>query len=126
MSTDVWRGTLGKTLTYLSVAIRVSAVAAHKGRVIREVFSSDPLDAQGMGYARSKWVTENLAAKAAATRGIRAESFRIGQMVGDTQNGVWNETEAISLLVKSAQTIGAMPDLREVSTYRCFPEARHC
>jgi thioester reductase-like protein len=68
-----------------------------------------------MGYARSKWVTENLVAKAAISRGIRAESFRLGQMVGDTVNGVWNETEAISLLVKSAQTIGAMPDLGEVS-----------
>lgn len=24
----------------------------------------------------------------------------IGQMVGDSQNGVWNETEAISLIIK--------------------------
>jgi thioester reductase-like protein len=67
-----------------------------------------------MGYARSKWVTENIVANAASTRGIRAESFRIGQMVGDTEHGVWNETEAISLLIKGAQTVGAMPDLDEV------------
>ena len=93
----------------------VSAVAAHKGRSISEAVSRDPRDAQGMGYARSKWVTENITANAAKARGMRAESFRIGQMVGDTVNGVWNETEAISLLIKSAQTIGAMPDLNEVS-----------
>lgn len=68
-----------------------------------------------MGYARSKWVTENIVAVAARTRGIRAETFRIGQMVGDTVTGVWNETEAVSLQIKAAQTIGAMPKLDEVS-----------
>jgi thioester reductase-like protein len=68
-----------------------------------------------MGYARSKWVTENLVAIAASTRKIRAETFRIGQMVGDTVHGVWNETEAIPLQIKSAQSVGAMPELSEVS-----------
>ena len=70
-----------------------------------------------MGYARSKWVAENLVALAAQTRGIRAESLRIGQMVGDTVHGVWNETEAISLQLKGAQTLAAMPDLDEVSPF---------
>lgn len=54
----------------------------------------------------------------------------IGQMVGDSQNGVWNETEAISLIFKvwkpvvndtfdcyiprqCADTIGILPDLEE-------------
>jgi thioester reductase-like protein len=94
---------------------RISAVAAHAGPVNAEVVSANPADAQAMGYARSKWVAENLVALAAQTRGIRSESLRIGQMVGDTVHGVWNETEAISLQLKSAQTIGAMPDLDEVS-----------
>ena len=93
----------------------VSAVAAHAGPVNAEAVSSNPADAQSMGYARSKWVAENLVALAAQTRGIRAESLRIGQMVGDTVHGVWNETEAISLQLKGAQTIKAMPDLDEVS-----------
>jgi thioester reductase-like protein len=70
-----------------------------------------------MGYARSKWVTENIIAAAAAKRGIRAETLRIGQMVGDTVHGVWNETEAISLQIKGAQAIGAMPELDEVSGF---------
>lgn len=93
----------------------VSAVAAHAGAINAEVVSVNPADAQGMGYARSKWVTENLVAIAASTRKIRAEMFRIGQMVGDTVHGVWNETEAIPLQIKSAQSVGAMPELSEVS-----------
>jgi thioester reductase-like protein len=68
-----------------------------------------------MGYARSKWVAENLVSLASQSRGIRAESLRIGQMVGDTRAGVWNETEAISLQLKGAQVVKAMPDLDEVS-----------
>ena len=95
----------------------VSAVAAHTGPVNVEAVSSNPADAQSMGYARSKWVAENLVALAAQTRGIRAESLRIGQMVGDTVHGVWNETEAISLQLKGAQTLRAMPDLDEVSPF---------
>lgn len=67
-----------------------------------------------MGYARSKWVAENLVGLASRSRGIRAESLRIGQMVGDTRAGVWNETEAISLQLKGAQVVKAMPDLDEV------------
>ena len=95
----------------------MSAVAAHAGLVNAEVVSTNPADAQGMGYARSKWVTENLVAIAASTRKIRAETFRIGQMVGDTVHGVWNETEAIPLQIKSAQSVGAMPELSEVSKH---------
>jgi thioester reductase-like protein len=98
-----------------NTACSVSAVAAHNGSINAEAVSANPADAQSMGYARSKWVAENLVALAAQTRGIRAESMRIGQMVGDTVHGVWNETEAISLQLKGAQTIKAMPDLDEVS-----------
>ncbi|KAJ9094096.1 hypothetical protein QFC21_006197 [Naganishia friedmannii] len=95
----------------------ISAVAAHTGLVNAEAISVNPVDAQAMGYARSKWVAENLVALAARTRGIRSESLRIGQMVGDTIHGVWNETEAISLQLKSAQTISAMPDLDETLSW---------
>ncbi|KAJ9111498.1 hypothetical protein QFC22_006525 [Naganishia vaughanmartiniae] len=95
----------------------ISAVAAHTGPVNAEAVSANPADAQSMGYARSKWVAENMVALAAQTRGIRSESLRIGQMVGDTLHGVWNETEAIPLQLKSAQTIGAMPDLDETLSW---------
>lgn len=88
-----------------------------------------------MGYARSKWVTEALCKIVSETTPVRAvvlrESFRdsrafdvsptppkitgIGQMVGSTVDGRWNESEAISLQLRTGDVLGALPDLKEVS-----------
>lgn len=46
-----------------------------------------------MGYARSKWVTEKLCEIISEETPLQAGVLRIGQMVGDTTNGIWNETE---------------------------------
>ncbi|CDZ97355.1 Non-ribosomal peptide synthetase/alpha-aminoadipate reductase and related enzymes [Phaffia rhodozyma] len=62
-----------------------------------------------MGYARSKWVVEKLCEIAHHENGLRANVLRVGQIIGG-KNGVWNETEAIPLLIKSADTIHALPD----------------
>ncbi|KAH7098977.1 L-aminoadipate-semialdehyde dehydrogenase [Auriculariales sp. MPI-PUGE-AT-0066] len=75
-----------------------------------EAFSTNPSTAAGTGYARSKWVVEKLCQRAGEkapqfTIGV----FRLGQMVGDSINGVWNETEAWPLMIKGAQTVGSMP-----------------
>src|SRR5699024_9286779 len=40
--------------------------------------------AQGMGYAQSKLVGENLSAAAKRQTGIRARVLRVGQVMGDT------------------------------------------
>lgn len=87
-------------------ASSVGAVQSSTSR-IEERFSSDPEEAGGTGYARSKWVVENVLEK---TRGT---VLRIGQLVGDSTHGVWNETEAWPLMFRSAVTTGALPDLEE-------------
>lgn len=74
---------------------------------IEERFSSDPEEAGGTGYARSKWVVEAIVER---TRGT---VLRIGQLVGDSTHGVWNETEAWPLMFRSAAAVGALPDLEE-------------
>ncbi|KAI5479365.1 L-aminoadipate-semialdehyde dehydrogenase [Pseudohyphozyma bogoriensis] len=91
----------------------VSSVAAAPPPEVYEVTPRNVTDAQGMGYARSKWVVENMCANATLSTGIRAEVLRIGQMTGDSVKGIWNETEAISLMIKSAQTVGCLPDLAD-------------
>ncbi|KAG8964763.1 hypothetical protein FRC03_001374 [Tulasnella sp. 419] len=92
----------------------VSAVAGWKGpSIVPEQVTDDPAVAQNMGYARSKWVTEKLVEIAALTTPLRAGVLRIGQMVGDSRTGIWNETEAISLIFKSAETIQVLPALDE-------------
>ncbi|KAG1862520.1 L-aminoadipate-semialdehyde dehydrogenase [Suillus subalutaceus] len=95
-------------------ASSISAVGAWRGPdSIPEAITDDPSVAQGLGYAQSKWITEKLCQVASQQTPIRAGVLRIGQMVGDSQNGVWNETEAISLIIKCADTIGILPNLEE-------------
>jgi carbohydrate kinase (thermoresistant glucokinase family) len=69
--------------------------------------------AQGMGYAQSKCVAEHICVAAAQKAGVRARVLRVGQIVADTMHGVWNDTEAIPLIMQSALTIGALPRLQE-------------
>ncbi|KAH7071535.1 male sterility protein [Paraphoma chrysanthemicola] len=69
--------------------------------------------AQGMGYAQSKCVAEHLCMAAAKQNGVKARVLRVGQIVADTVHGVWNDTEAIPLIMQSAMTVGALPKLRE-------------
>lgn len=68
--------------------------------------------AQNMGYAQSKLVGEHICANAAASHpNLRARVLRIGQIIGDSQHGIWNPTEAIPLMLQCATTIGALPKL---------------
>jgi carbohydrate kinase (thermoresistant glucokinase family) len=69
--------------------------------------------AQDMGYAQSKCVAEHMCVAAARKAGIKARILRVGQIVADTTHGVWNDTEAIPLIMQSALTIGALPKLQE-------------
>ncbi|QKD55241.2 male sterility protein-domain-containing protein [Fusarium oxysporum Fo47] len=70
-------------------------------------------EANRTGYSRSKCVAEQICAKAAAEAGLQVAIVRIGQIVGDTINGIWNTSEAVPLMIRSAQTIGALPTLQE-------------
>lgn len=83
---------------------------------IAETYIEDFAHAQGMGYARSKLVTEHIVKAAAGKTGMCARVLRIGQIVGDTGFGLWNKMEAIPLMLQSAVTIGALPALQEVSS----------
>lgn len=97
------------------------------GQIPEDVFD-DPRFAQQTGYARSKvsvsrkcavradkriayqfkkkinnnfqWVVERLCKIASESSSLHARVLRIGQLVGDTQNGIWNESEAVSLIIK--------------------------
>lgn len=72
--------------------------------------------AQGMGYAQSKSVSENLCAKAAEA-GVTARVLRIGQIVADTLHGIWNAQEGVPMMMQTAVTIGALPKLKETPSW---------
>ena len=91
----------------------VSTVARTPGSIVPEALPESLACAQGMGYAQSKLVTEHIISNAAAQTGIASRVLRVGQIVADTQHGIWNDTEAIPLMLQAATTIGALPTLNE-------------
>ena len=63
------------------------------------------------GYAQSKLVGERIVEAAVKKAGAEASVYRIGQVVGDTKYGIWNDSEAFPLIIRSALTMGALPEL---------------
>ncbi|KAJ5614499.1 hypothetical protein N7528_008153 [Penicillium herquei] len=90
-----------------------AASSTPKPASIREHKIEDLSHAQKMGYGRSKLVTEHITHKAMRKTGMHARVLRIGQLGGDTKSAMWNETEAVALMFRSALTTGALPALDE-------------
>ncbi|EST05556.1 Acyl carrier protein-like protein [Kalmanozyma brasiliensis GHG001] len=88
-----------------------SVLACPPGSVLHEKASTDPSDAVPMGYARSKWVAEQVVSRRFPEGGSRI--VRIGQLCADTQKGVWNESEAWPLLIAISCRLGVFPRLQE-------------
>ena len=74
--------------------------------------------ASDSGYTQSKLVGEYIVQTAVEDFGAIACNLRIGQVVGDTKLGLWNENEAPPLMIRSALTLGKLPALDMV----CTPE----
>lgn len=74
--------------------------------------SSTP--APNTGYGRSKLVAEKVIQRTVEGAAAKASILRIGQIVGDTfHRGVWKDTDAVPLMVRSALAVGALPALNE-------------
>lgn len=84
-----------------------------------ETPSSDPVDSAQMGYAQSKWVAEQLCSEA-SRKGLDVIVYRLGQLCGDTESGIWNETEGWPLLIKSAEPTGCLPQINDVRVAFCM------
>ncbi|ETS78691.1 hypothetical protein PFICI_08544 [Pestalotiopsis fici W106-1] len=84
---------------------------------IAEAHVADCNHAQAMGYARSKLVTEHIIQAAGEKTGMQARVLRLGQIIGDTHRGIWNLTEAIPLMIRSARSFGALPALDETPSW---------
>ena len=63
------------------------------------------------GYGASKLVGERIVQAAVEKYGAKATILRIGQAVGDTKAGTWNDTEAFPLIIRSAVTMGILPEI---------------
>ena len=91
------------------------SAAANAPSPIPETYTTDLSSAQNMGYARSKLVAEHVVHNAVERAGVNANAaiLRVGQIVGDTVRGIWNETEAIPLMIRSSLVTGVLPALEE-------------
>lgn len=95
----------------------VSTVARTPGTWAPDALPESLSYAQGMGYAQSKLVTENIVNRAAHQTGMTARVLRAGQIVADTVHGIWNSTEAIPMILRTAKTIKALPQLDDVLSW---------
>lgn len=100
-----------------------TAMATPAPATIPESVVEDFSHAKAMGYAQSKLVAEHIIRNAALSAGARGRVLRIGQIVGDRNIGLWNDTEAIPLMIRTANNLKALPSLNEVryTLYMCFP-----
>jgi thioester reductase-like protein len=67
------------------------------------------------GYTQSKLVAEYIIQQAVEDLGASACILRIGQIVGDTKAGIWNDDEAPPTMIHSALALGCLPALDMVS-----------
>ena len=81
---------------------------------IHETPLSDLNSALDMGYGRSKLVGEHIISNARRS-GAKAYSLRIGQISGHSKKGLWNDSEALPLMIRSALTLKALPDLPDTT-----------
>ncbi|KAF9891628.1 hypothetical protein FE257_003639 [Aspergillus nanangensis] len=88
-----------------------TAMGASSPPSIPESPLSDLTHALEMGYGRSKLVGEHLVSRARKAVGARAFSLRIGQVSGHSKKGLWNDSEALPLMIRSALTLKALPAL---------------
>ncbi|KAL5341091.1 hypothetical protein BJX70DRAFT_386919 [Aspergillus crustosus] len=106
LSLSVYMPAPAVTLFCSSISTALGSLATQ----IQEGPMGDFNNALDMGYARSKLVGERIVSNARKS-GARAFSLRIGQVSGHSKKGLWNDSEAIPLMIRSALTLKALPSL---------------
>ncbi|WQF86924.1 Putative AMP-dependent synthetase/ligase domain, phosphopantetheine binding ACP domain, AMP-binding [Colletotrichum destructivum] len=107
----------GRTKRRLVFVSSIAAVAKigldNPGSAIPEAPVSPEEATCGIGYADGKLACEKIVERAAETYAGQLEvtSVRCGQITGAKGTGVWNTNEQIPMLLKSAQSLGSLPQL---------------
>ena len=107
------RSRLPTPATFFFCSSVSTASSTPKPAIVSETAIEDLNHAQKTGYGRSKLVTEHVVRNAMRSTGMHARVLRIGQLSGDKRSGIWNDIEAVPLMLRSALTVGALPVLDE-------------
>ncbi|RAL13887.1 putative NRPS-like enzyme [Aspergillus homomorphus CBS 101889] len=108
---------LSVTLPSPAVLLFCSSISTALGssqQTIPEAPIEDLSSALEMGYGRSKLIGERIVSAARQTAAARTFSLRIGQVSGHSKRGLWNDDEALPLMIRSALTLGVLPELKGV------------
>ncbi|KAI9255772.1 male sterility protein-domain-containing protein [Phascolomyces articulosus] len=98
--------------THLHFISSNSATAAWGAPSIPEIpVPHDPTIAMPMGYAYSKYIVERLFDYLAKNKNFPCFVERVGQVLGDTENGVWNPNQPYPLMMLGGSLIHMIPDL---------------
>ncbi|KAG1464026.1 hypothetical protein G6F56_005164 [Rhizopus delemar] len=92
----------------------VSASAASGLEIEEKPLIFDSHSAMPLGYAQSKFLCEILLNYLTREKNFPCYIERVGQVSGDSVNGVWNTTEQYPLLFISGGLMRKMPDLSTV------------
>lgn len=80
--------------------------------------SSEPSDASpGWGYGSAKLICETMLQETLARHpnSFNAMSARVGQVSGSRKSGFWTRSEHLPVIIKTSQTLQALPDFDGVS-----------
>lgn len=90
------------------------AYSGSRAKIPEEIID-DPAASSDLGYSRSKWVAEQICARAAKDTPLkgRIAVFRVGQLAGDSCRGVWNIKEAWPMMLSSVKVTRTLPALQE-------------
>ncbi|RDH27595.1 hypothetical protein BDQ94DRAFT_175511 [Aspergillus welwitschiae] len=109
----------GARLLFIS---SIGVVGRHPNTFANKPVPEDPVrDCQsslGFGYSQAKYHCEQIINRALEqdTR-LEASYVRIGQITGSQQFGLWNTEEHVPALLRTSQTIGALPHLDGLASW---------
>ncbi|KAJ5613372.1 hypothetical protein N7510_006566 [Penicillium lagena] len=94
----------------------ISTALGSSSAEVQEVPTQDLGTALDMGYGQSKLVGEKITSIARQS-GAKTFSLRIGQVSGHSKKGLWNDTEALPLMIRSTLTVRALPALDQTCSW---------
>lgn len=114
---DLCLETRGPRPAKFSFCSSVSTVARTPGAWVPEALPESLTHAQSMGYAQSKLVTEHIVNRACHETNMSSRVLRVGQIIADSEHGIWNASEAIPMIFQTAETVKALPLLDDVLSW---------
>ncbi|KAK7419763.1 hypothetical protein QQX98_003135 [Neonectria punicea] len=109
------KGDTKRRFVFVSSIAAVAKVGLASGGKLIAESPVEPVDAAcGIGYADGKLVCEKILERAASTftGQLEVTYVRCGQMTGARETGVWNSGEQIPMLLRTAQSVGSLPQLQ--------------